>query len=243
MIVVRILFVIGFLYAMLGFLLFFFQSSFLYFPTSHCDGPYTLINDSRVIISEGSSTVVVYYHGNAGNACHRFSTASYFGHATVIYVEYPGYGQDTRTTHRDTILADVHNIHTYVKQYDRVVVFGKSLGSAVASYHASLGGVDELILVAPFVSIGYVAQRQYPIFPVQWMLRQDYTTAQWLTSVQTPIHIFHAQYDRVIPSSYSEVLVAQLSNVSVTRTVIEGVGHNNIWDSEVFIKQIQDIVE
>ena len=102
--------------------------------------------------------------------------------SSLIFVEYTGYSHDKVNPSQKHILKDVQNINDYVQErgYKTVVVYGQSLGSGPASYHAYLGHVQHLILVTPFSSLAEVAQSKYVIFPISLLLTERYNNSEWL---------------------------------------------------------------
>jgi uncharacterized protein len=238
-------------YLLFGSFLFFNQKSMIYYPDdqdfNQCAGfnsyEKLTFNRTRFYFKQGAQdTVLVHYHGNAGSACDR----SYFkyifeqSNASLIFVEYAGYSNDTINPSKKLILDDVINIRDYITKhnYTHMIVYGESLGSGAASYHAYVGDVTDLILVTPFSKLEAVAQSKYMLYPAFLLLREKYDNIKWLRNYEGSLLIVHGDTDLVIPHSFSEDLFDSVSTKNKTYVLIEGVGHNDIWDSFLFLDTI-----
>lgn len=235
------------LYVLIGLLLYFFQKSLLYHPNKQdfytCKGfkeyEKKSVNDTRFYYKQGNNeTVIVHYHGNAGSTCDRSFTRPMFEQfdASIIYVEYAGYSNDTVRPSKDLILKDVKNIHNFIykKGFTNIIVYGQSLGSAAASYHAYLGNVNHLILVTPFSTLQEVAQSMYVIYPASLILTEKYDNIKWLKDYENNLLIIHGDNDKVIPHKFSKKLYDKLSNKNKEYILIKGSGHNDIWSHSKF---------
>jgi hypothetical protein len=227
----------------------------IYFPSAQdfdsCPGfsAYEKVryNGTRMYVKNQSLDVIVYYHGNAGSACDRSITSSVFEEtgSSVLYVEYAGYSNDPQSPSRERILGDVRNVQVFIEEkgYESVTVYGQSIGSGPASYHASLGGVDRVILVTPFARLSDVAQSQFPMYPVGLLLQEDYDNGAWLSEYDGEVIILHGDQDEVIADRFSRDLYEELQTEKKEYVLIEGVGHNDIWRSVNFQEKLSSFLE
>lgn len=246
-VILKIIIPIMALYLIFGTIFFLTQKSFIYFPpnqefnqcTGFLDYKKADYNDTRFYLRERSGEeVFVYYHGNADSTC----TASYLrpiferSNSTLIFVEYSGYSNDDTKPSRNKILQDVRNIDNYIrnKSYTKVTVYGQSLGSGAASYHASLGNVQNLILVTPFSKLSDVVQSKMIIYPASILLTEEYDNIKWLSDYKEKITIIHGDNDRVISNRISQKLSDSLISKEKEYVLIEGGKHNNLWSSVEF---------
>ena len=240
-------------YILFGLFLFFNQKSILYYPNNQdfnqCNGfsDYEKMNfnGTRFYFKQGTQDkVIVYYHGNAGSACDRSYLKSTFeqSNASLIFVEYTGYSDDNVKPSKKLILKDVENIHEYIaeKNYKNIIVYGQSIGSGAASYHAYLGKVNDLILATPFSKLVDVVQSKYIIYPAFILLREKYDNKKWLENYEGSLLIVHGDNDLVIPNKFSQDLFEDISNKNKNYVLIEGKGHNDIWSSSLFQNTIKD---
>jgi len=241
-----ILVLIG-IYILIGLLLYFFQKSLLYFPNKQdfysCKGfkeyKKKTINGTRFYFKQGNDeAVIIHYHGNAGSTCDRSFTKPMFEQfdASIIYVEYAGYSNDTVRPSKERILNDVKNMDNFTRKkgFTNVIVYGQSLGAAAASYHAYLGNVKHLILVSPFSTLQELAQSMYKIYPASLILTEKYDNIKCLKEYANNLLIIHGDKDEIIPPKFSKRLYNNVSNKNKEYILIEGSGHNDIWSHSKF---------
>lgn len=152
--------------------------------------------------------MIVVFHGNAGTAADRVHTMvpriAQKNWATVL-VEYPGYADDPTTPSEETLLPNALEAfdHATKNCAGPVVVFGRSLGSAVGTYVASKRQtkVKSLILVSLFPSIAHVVQSKLPL-PVgvlKFLLQSSFDARAWAPDVFAPVTVIHGSDDRLVP--------------------------------------------
>ncbi len=243
------------IYCLFGLFIFLTQKSMLYYPDNQdfesCEGfkDYQKINfqGTRFYYKENSSdNIIVYYHGNAGSACDRSYFKEFFEQPnfSVMFVEYAGYSNDQKTPSKDLILQDVRNVNDFIKEksFKKVIIYGGSIGSGAASYHTSIGQVDSLIFVGSFSSLKDVAQSKFPIFPADVLFKENYDNLKWLKNYQGRIIILHGNKDKVIPHKFSQKLFEGIPTDKKEYVLIEGKGHNDIWNSSLFREKIVEFI-
>lgn len=158
-----------------------------------------------VPVSEPRGTVL-FFHGNAGNISHRLESLRVFnqlGLATLIF-DYRGYGRSEGEISESGIYRDAEAVWRHVTEDmgvppDQIVVFGRSIGAAVAAYVASRHEPGALILESGFVSVPDLAAKIYPWLPVRWLARIRFPAAKFLQSVTCPVLVIHSRDDEIIP--------------------------------------------
>ena len=203
-------------------ILFILQSRFIYFPerdlTADPAGIGLEFEDVALETSDGvtlsawfipsdqSRGTLLFFHGNAGNISHRLDSIQVFNRLglDVLIFDYRGYGESEGTpdeigTHRDAEAAWRYLIETRGVDPGRVILFGRSLGGAVAAWLAERHTPAMLILESSFVSLADVGSRVYPFLPVGLILRHRYDTAVHLTGVNSPVLVVHSRDDETIP--------------------------------------------
>lgn len=159
------------------------------------------------------AATVLVCHGNAGNISHRLELLKLLHELglAVLLFDYRGYGQSTGTpsesgTYRDARAA--WNSLTEVRRIapGRIVIFGESLGSAVAAHLSTEVNPGALILASAFTSAPDLASRYYWYLPVRLLARIHYPTAEFLTRVRAPVLIVHSRDDEIVPVSHGEAL-------------------------------------
>lgn len=178
------------------------------------------------------SPAVLFLHGNAGNIGHRIETLEMLhaaGAATLI-IDYRGFGESSgkpteQGTYRDARAAWNWLVHERAIEASRIVIFGRSLGSAIAAHLAAEVRPAGLILEAAFRSMPELGAHHYPWAPVRWLSRFRYDTADSLRRVECPTLIVHARNDEIVPFEHAERLAAIQPPV-VELLPLDG-GHND----------------
>ncbi len=242
-------------YILFGVLFFFFQKSLIYYPPvqnfESCSGfeDYQKIDyhGTRFYYKNNSlENVLVYYHGNAESACDISYLKSNFEQAnlSLIFVEYTGYS-DNMNPSKKLILEDVKKINNFVKEnsYKNIIVYGQSVGSGAASYHAFIGNVSSLILVTPFFKFSDLVYSKVLFYPVSLILTENYDNSLYLNNFTGNIIILHGDSDKVIPNKFSLQLFDFLKTLNKEYVLIPGIGHNNIWGSNLFREKVSGFIQ
>ena len=159
----------------------------------------------HVPASEPRGTVL-FFHGNAGNISHRLESLKLLndlGLAILIF-DYRGYGRSEGEISEDGIYRDADAVWRHLTEEmgippDKIVLFGRSLGAAVAAYVAGRQEPGALILESGFVSVPDLGAGIYPWLPVRWLARIRFPAAEFLQSVTCPVLVVHSRDDEIIP--------------------------------------------
>jgi uncharacterized protein len=192
--------------------------------------------------------VVFFLHGNAGNLSGWFSNAAFYREANfdLVMPDYRGYGKSTgRIQSEEQLLSDVRAVWDHVApRYvgRRVVIYGRSLGTALAaelSSQLSASGrpADLTVLVTPYSSIRELASEIYPVLP-QFLVRYPLETAERARGIGGPIVLYHGDRDELIPLRHSERLQTALPNAQLT--VVIGARHNDIQEFPAYRQHFMD---
>ena len=181
--------------------------------------------------SERARGVLLFCHGNAGNMSHRLDSLQILhrlGLSTFIF-DYRGYGQSEGTpteqgTYLDAEAAWTYLVHTRQVAPTELIVFGRSLGGAIAAWLAHTHPPRALIIESTFSSLPELAAELYPYLPVKLLLRFDYNTVAYLRQVQRPVLIVHSREDEIIPVQHGQRLFAAASQ---PKTFLELYGTHN----------------
>lgn len=177
--------------------------------------------------------VILYFHGNAGDLSRWGQEVQFLVKLQydVVVMDYRTYGKSTGTLSESALLKDARLFYDYVaSQYSEqeVIIYGRSLGSAMASYLAATVSPSLLILETPFYSLLDVAQNRFPILPVNSLLKYQFKSHQYLQEAHCPIVIFHGDKDGVVPLASAKKLYQSLDGKNVKFIVIEGGEHNDL---------------
>ncbi|MGP8307711.1 alpha/beta hydrolase [Vibrio sp. YIC-376] len=228
------------------------QRRFLYFPQLASD-VYGEMNTCFVVdgaqlfgwvLNEGQPKALIYYGGNAESIeanIPLFKTM--VPNYTIYLIPYRGYGNNLGTPTEEVLYSDaVQVFHSVESKHDSVSLMGRSLGSGIATYVAAHQKVDKLILVTPFDSIENVAKDIYWMFPISWLIKDRYRSADRVKDITAQTYIFIAEEDQVIPRARTEQLIAKFDGQLEDVVVIPGAGHNTISQFPSYISRLQRIL-
>ena len=124
---------------------------------------------------------------------------------------YRGYGGSTGTPTEDGLIRDAAAAYDFARaRYPakRIVLFGESLGTAVAVALAAGHEIGALILDAPFTSAADVGAAAYPFAPVRWLMKDKFRSDERIGRVSAPLLVLHGEADRIVPIRFAEQLFA-----------------------------------
>lgn len=163
--------------------------------------------------------VVLFCHGNAGNIGHRLDSIRIFRDLglSVLIFDYRGFGRSQGRPSETGTYLDARAAWNFLVEEkgvepERIIIFGRSLGGAVAAYLAAQLGQETtpgaLILESTFTSLPDMAARLYPFLPVRWLAKYSYNTLGRLSDVHAPVLVVHSPGDEIIPSIHGQALYA-----------------------------------
>jgi fermentation-respiration switch protein FrsA (DUF1100 family) len=161
--------------------------------------------------------LIVLFHGNGGTIEIRAVKAkTYIGAGFgVLLPEYRGYGGNPGSPSEAGLYADGRAALDFAAAQgvvpDRMVLLGESLGTGVAVQMAMEQHVAALILEAPYSSIADVAQSDFPLLPVWWLVRDRFDSMEKIARVGAPLFVVHGERDGTIPVRYGRALFAAAS--------------------------------
>jgi fermentation-respiration switch protein FrsA (DUF1100 family) len=222
------------LYAGITALVYFRQSSLIYYPNiagRNLDASpqqiglafedVELLTEDKVrlhgwfIPSDNARGTLLFFHGNAGNISHRLDSIAIFNRMNldVFIFDYRGYGQSQGRvsetgTYLDAEAAWFYLVETRAIDADEIIVFGRSLGASIAAWLASRHRPAALILESSFSSVPSMAQRLYPFLPVKWLASFSYDTRQYVSRIDCPLLVAHSKDDEIIPYAEGRLVFA-----------------------------------
>jgi fermentation-respiration switch protein FrsA (DUF1100 family) len=245
--------------------LFFLQRSLLYLPDRTPPDPAVLgLANTEVVTldsedglklahwyhppADGEAPVVVVFHGNAGNIGHRVPRYSYVAAAGigVFLMEYRGYGGNPGKPSEAAITADARAVLDYLGargvRPDRIVLYGESLGCAVAIKMAAERPVAGVILESPYTSIAEVAQSHYWYLPAKWLVLDKWDAAARISQVSAPLLAIHGERDKIIPFRYGRRLF-ELAPGPKASLFLPASGHNDLYDDPAVPARVLSFIE
>ncbi len=234
-------------YTGLVLLLFAFQGRLVFFPTHDMGETPSVLGlayeNVRFPASDGvtlhgwyvpgdpSAPTLLFFHGNAGNISHRLDSLEIFhrlGLNTLI-VDYRGYGRSEGRPSEAGTYRDAEAAWRYLRTArdlapSDIVLFGRSLGGAVATWLATEVSPGALIIESTFTSVPDMAARLYPFLPVRTFARIRYDAESHIGHVSCPVLIAHSRGDEIVPFEHARRLHAAARE---PKTLLEMRGRHN----------------
>lgn len=250
-------------YVMIGASLYFIQEKILFRPSVLAqDYVYNfeynfeelfLDTDDHAVINalhfknENPKGVILYFHGNAGDLSRWGEITEFFvkKQYDVFVMDYRTYGKSTGTLSEQALYKDAQLCYDYVKSRyteDSITVYGRSLGTGIATYLASENKPKQLVLETPYYNILDVAKYRFPIFPVKYLIRYKLPSNVFIKEVHCPISIFHGTEDSVVPFQSGKKLYQKTSKENIFFITIDNGKHNNLIEFDAYHKHIKKIL-
>ncbi|MCH8206390.1 MAG: alpha/beta hydrolase [Chloroflexi bacterium] len=187
-----------------------------------------------------SDTTLVWFHGNAGNISHRLENLLMLRHTLgldIFIFDYRGYGMSEGSPSEKGMYRDAEAALEYVGRRSapgedrRLVLFGRSLGAAVAVEMATRHQVDALVLESPFRSVRLMAGRVYPFLPSALLtapFQSRFDSLSKIGRVNSPVMVLHGDMDDIVPLEEGQKLY-EAANEPKRFYTIEGAGHNDTY--------------
>lgn len=193
--------------------------------------------------------LIFYLHGNTGSMKRwQFMAEELSDYGYDVYIpDYRGYGQSRGKRSEAKMHRDVETCFDDIisrKHYDKLVIYGRSLGAAFATRLASRRTASLLILETPFFNMHLTGKYYLPFLPIKYLLRYRFRSDLYIQNVKYPIHIFHGTSDRVVPHGHAQRLYNTAKNASkdVNMTTVNGGKHSNLNSFPVFRKRMEELL-
>lgn len=125
------------------------------------------------------------------------------------------------------------------REHPDVAVIGRSLGTGIAVRLAVERPVSRLVLVTPYDSLQDLAARQFPWFPVRWLLMDKYDSGRHAPRIAAPTTLIVAGDDEIIPRDSSEQLHRRFPGGKASLIVIPRTRHNTVSDSPLYLEALK----
>lgn len=167
---------------------------------------------------ENPRGVVLFCHGNAGNIGQHLETVRILRDLglSVLIFDYRGFGASEGQPSESGTYLDVQAAWNFLVEEkavapENIVVFGRSLGGAVATYLAARQKTGALIIESTFTSLPDIAASLYPYLPVRWLAKYSYNSLARISDVQAPVLVVHSPDDDLTPFTHGQALYAAAS--------------------------------
>lgn len=200
---------------------------------------------------------ILYFHGNAGNIGHRVPNALLMLvnlKANVVLVDYRGYGKSEGEPSEEGLRLDAEAALDYIMtrpdlDKTKVVLFGRSLGGAVAVRLASANPhrVAAVVVENTFLSIPHMAATLFSFLPVRalplWCYKNQFLSYRHVAHCRMPMLFVSGLSDQLIPP----VMMKQLYELSPARTkrlaIFPEGTHNDTWQCQGYFAALEQFMK
>jgi fermentation-respiration switch protein FrsA (DUF1100 family) len=201
------------------------------------------------IPAQNSRRTILFFHGNGGNISHRLEKIQVLNDlkADVLIFDYRGYGESTGNPSENGLYLDAEAVYVYLLRDrkispEKIVLYGESLGGAVAIDLAGKQRIGGIISEGSFTSIPDMAKRILPFFP-SMLISSRYESIRKIQKCTSPKLFFHSSEDEIIPFEFGKQLF-QAAPEPKEFVEVRG-GHNDAFfvSQDVFIRKIDSFID
>jgi len=203
------------------------------------------INALWFMPAQPAKGLIIYFHGNAGNLQRWGNYAvdiTDLGYE-VLMIDYRGYGKSSGTPNEQALYNDAALVWNWAKEkttHQKIVIYGRSLGSAVAAHLAADVQPDLLILETPFDELKEANMLRYLFSVVP--LRTKFASKEYLGKVKGKIVIFQGTDDWIVNLRSAERLKPLLKEQDEFIIIPEG-GHRNLRDFVLYHTMLAAVLQ
>ena len=257
--------VVVLLYCAIGIALFYLQDYFLFHPTvlardyqyrfdtpfKEVDIPFNQTDTLNMVQFFPADSlrkgVVIYFHGNKGNINRYAKFASDFTRQgyEVWMEDYPGFGKTIGDRNEKVLYRQAEQVYKMAAskyKKDSIIVYGKSFGTGIAAYVASVYDCKQLILETPYYSIPALFNCYAFIYPTTRMSNYKIPTSEFLQEVKVPVTVFHGTDDGVIPYRCAAKLKPILKTTDQFITIENG-SHHNLNEFPLYRQKLDSLLK
>ncbi len=226
------------------------ERMFVYFPTSEIEADPSAIGlafqDINPVTQDGvklhgwfiphtgARTAFLLFHGNAGNISHRLDWIQMLHdlETQIVIIDYRGYGRSAgkpfeQGLYLDALAAYDWWIKNHGAEGNKLILFGESLGGAVAVDLAAKVPVDGIVLQSTFSSARDMAKAMIPLGLLQPFIGVQFDSASKIRSLRCPKLFIHGSLDETVPYSLGRKLYASCLPPK-NFYVVNLAGHNDL---------------
>ena len=223
------------------------------FPEKHKDINIPITENSNLNIVQFFSTdtitkgVVLYFHGNKKNISWYAKYSPYFTkHGYEVWlIDYPGFGKSTGKFTEQTLYDWANYMYNFARTRfgpDSIIIYGKSMGTGIATHLASIQPCKKLILETPYYDYPSVIKHYLPIYPIEWMIHYKIPTHDYIEKVIAPITIFQGTDDWLVTYNNAKRLKPFLKPRDEFITIKDG-EHNDLFKFKETIEKLDSLLK
>jgi len=181
---------------------------------------------------------ILFFHGNAGNLTNRNYKLNELSKLDLnfLIISYRGFSNNEGKPSELGLYEDAKSALDWLKskgvKEKNLVLYGESLGTAVAIETGQNKDLAGIILESPFTSMIKLAKKYYPFLPVKFLLKDKYETIKKLPNINSPLLVLHGKLDTIVPFAMGEELFEQ-ANEPKFKYFIENDDHMMRYDQNL----------
>ena len=209
------------IYLVLLIFLYFYQGKLLYHPTvnsdTEIDNLIPKIEKVNITTSDNlnllgwfhkkdiSKNTILFLHGNAGSLENRIYKLNHFENFDLnfLIIAWRGFSGNSGKPNEKGLYDDAKSAVNWLKskgiKEENIILYGESLGSAVAIEIAQNKKFAGIVLESPFTSMVEMGKKHYPIFPVSLLLKDKYESINKIKNIHIPVLVMHGKKDSIVP--------------------------------------------
>ena len=214
------------IYLVLIIILYFYQGKLLYHPNVNS---YTEVNNlipkiEKVNITTSdnhhllgwfykkdiSKKTILFFHGNAGSLENRIYKLNHFENLDLnfLIIAWRGFSGNSGKPNEKGLYDDAKSALNWLEskeiKEENIILFGESLGTAVAIEIAQNKNFAGMILESPFTSMVEMGKKYYSFFPVSFLLKDRYESIKKIKNIHIPVLVMHGKKDSIVPFEMGE---------------------------------------
>jgi fermentation-respiration switch protein FrsA (DUF1100 family) len=217
----QLVLIIFFLYFFVLVFLFFYQRNLLYHPNENNYSEDKILVDIKKVKILTSDNIellgwyheknlknyktLVYFHGNAGSLENRIHKLNHFQDMNInfLIIAWRGFSGNNGKPTEKGLYEDGKSAINWLAQKGvnekKIILYGESLGTGVATHLAQNKSYAGIILETPFTSMIDAAKNFYPYIPVNFLLKDKFENYKKIKNINSPILVMHGEADQIVP--------------------------------------------
>lgn len=197
--------------------------------------------------AEHPKGIVFYLKGNTKSikGWGKFAVDFTRLHYDVVMMDYRGFGKSTGKRTSQGMKHDIQFVYRLVTSQvpeDRIVVYGRSIGTPFAARVAARNNPRLLILNSPIYSLERSINRYLPWLPAKYFMRFNLPTYKYLKGVECPIKIIHGSDDKLVPVR-TAIELSEIQPENTRLYLILKAGHLDVHKYKEYHRVLNEIFE
>ena len=155
---------------------------------------------------------LLFFHGNAGRLDNRIYKLNEISNLDLNYliVAYRGFSGNAGKPSEFGLYKDANESKKWLNQNgvrdEDIILYGESLGTAIAIDMGRNFRLSGIILESPFTSMTKLAKKYYPFLPINLLLKDKYENLKKIKNINFPVLVMHGKKDKIVPFSMGKTI-------------------------------------